>query len=171
MTRAGLVLGVSALLLAGCASRPAPAPAPQPAAPVVQAPQPAPPPVPVPPPADLDWADRPLTPGQWLYSEESGGGAMARFAAADGSGFAIRCDRAAGRLVVTREGVPAGAMTIRTTSVARSFPAPSAALPAGDPLLDAMAFSRGRFSVEGAGRMMILPAWPEPGRIAEDCRS
>ena len=40
-----------------------------------------------------------------------------------------------------------------------------------DPLLDAIAFSRGRFTVESeSGAMLVLPAWPEPARVVEDCR-
>jgi hypothetical protein len=167
MAKAGLFLGLGALLLGGCVSRPAPAPEPAPPAP---APAPPPVPAPAPPPAPLDWADLPLTPGEWLYADEAAG-PVARFAAGDGTAFVIRCERSAHRLVVAREGTQAGAMTIRTTSVSRSFPAPSASLASRDPLLDAIAFSRGRFSVEGAGGMMIMPAWPEPGRVTEDCRS
>lgn len=44
-------------------------------------------------------------------------------------------------------------------------------LPAGDPLLDAIAFSRGRFALEAAGLpTLYLPAWPELSRVVEDCR-
>ena len=40
-----------------------------------------------------------------------------------------------------------------------------------DPLLDAMAFSRGRFMVEmGGAQTLVLPAWSELGRVIEDCR-
>jgi hypothetical protein len=118
-----------------------------------------------------DWPDLPLTPGEWGYADE-GGAVVARFAAADGAGFSLRCERSARRLVLAREGVtPAGGMTIRTSSSLRAFPGTSASLAAGDPFLDALAFSRGRFSVEAAGTTMILPAWPEPARVTEDCRS
>jgi hypothetical protein len=48
----------------------------------------------------------------------------------------------------------------------------SAALAANDPLLDAMVFSRGRFSIEVTGLpRLIIPTWPEPARVIEDCRS
>ncbi|MDG2003332.1 MAG: hypothetical protein P8J20_08375 [Novosphingobium sp.] len=44
-------------------------------------------------------------------------------------------------------------------------------LPASDPLLDAMAFSRGRFAVETAGLpTLYVPSWPEVSRVIEDCR-
>jgi hypothetical protein len=43
--------------------------------------------------------------------------------------------------------------------------------PASDSLLDAMAFSRGRFAVETAGReTLYVPAYPEISRVVEDCR-
>lgn len=68
-------------------------------------------------------------------------------------------------------------MTVRTTSTARSLPAgagaegASAALPANDPLVDAMGFSRGRFIVETPGMPpLVVPAWAEVLRVAEDCR-
>jgi len=44
-------------------------------------------------------------------------------------------------------------------------------LSARDPLLDAIAFSRGRFALEAAGlETLYLPAWPELSRVIEDCR-
>ncbi len=47
----------------------------------------------------------------------------------------------------------------------------SASLPANDPLLDAIGFSRGRFVVEQAGTPpLVLPAWAEVERVVEDCR-
>jgi hypothetical protein len=40
-----------------------------------------------------------------------------------------------------------------------------------DPILDAMAFSRGRVLVEMEGQQpVILPTWAEIARIVEDCR-
>ena len=40
-----------------------------------------------------------------------------------------------------------------------------------DPLLDAIAFSRGRFAVTMAGGSpLVVPAWPEAARTIEDCR-
>ena len=47
----------------------------------------------------------------------------------------------------------------------------AAGLPARDPLLDAMAFSKGRFAVEVAGLpTLYLPSWIEVSRVIEDCR-
>lgn len=42
---------------------------------------------------------------------------------------------------------------------------------ANNPLLDRIAFSRGRFVLAGAGlAMRAVPAWAEPARTIEDCR-
>jgi hypothetical protein len=47
----------------------------------------------------------------------------------------------------------------------------SITLSASQRLLDAMAFSRGRFRVEVAGLpQVLLPSWSEVGRVVEDCR-
>lgn len=44
-------------------------------------------------------------------------------------------------------------------------------IPAFDPFLDSVAYSRGRFGLTapGGGRW-IFPAWPEVARVLEDCR-
>lgn len=47
----------------------------------------------------------------------------------------------------------------------------SVTLEARDPLLDAMAFSNGRFAINAASeRALVVPAWPEITRVIEDCR-
>jgi hypothetical protein len=46
-----------------------------------------------------------------------------------------------------------------------------AELPSRDPLLDAMAFSKGRFAIETPGLpTLYIPSWPEVTRVIEDCR-
>lgn len=46
-----------------------------------------------------------------------------------------------------------------------------ASFAARDPLLDAMAFSRGRFAIQSDGLpTLYVPSWPEIGRVLEDCR-
>ncbi len=62
---------------------------------------------------------------------------------------------------------------LRTTSTTRRLAAADGgiALAATDPLLDAMAFSRGRFTVEVPGTTaLVLPSHAEVGRVIEDCR-
>jgi len=49
--------------------------------------------------------------------------------------------------------------------------ATTATLAASDPLLDEIVFSRGRFMVHVDGLPdLILPSWPEPAHVIEDCR-
>jgi hypothetical protein len=46
-----------------------------------------------------------------------------------------------------------------------------ATLPASDTLFDQIAFSRGRFLVRASGGGdLVLPSWPEPARLIEECR-
>lgn len=149
----------AAALLSACAGKPAPAPVPQ-RAPTVR--QETPPAVVAPPPAETgtaDWLDRPLTPGDWSY-----GSGEARYA-----DFTLRCDGARRQVVLSRDGA-SGPLRLRTTYGERRLPA-GAAVPAADPILDELAFSRGRFTVDAAGMAtLVLPAWPEPARVIEDCR-
>lgn len=164
----------SLAVLAGCVAPSAPPPAP---ARPVAVPAPAPAPVPAPPPAaSSDWRDWPLTPGGWSYRQDARG-SVALFGQASDPAFTLRCDRAQRQLHLTRRGAAAGTMTVRTSSAARSLPAGagtdgvSAALPASDPLVDAMGYSRGRFIVETPGMPpLVVPAWAEVLRVAEDCR-
>jgi hypothetical protein len=149
---------MGASLLTACASRPEPAP-PR-AAPVRQpAPQPA-----EPPPVETgaeDWRDLPLAPGDWSFDA---GANEARY-----GDFSLRCDSARGQIVARRSGV-SGPLRLRTTYGERVLPA-DGALASSDPLLDEMAFSRGRFTVDAPGAAtLVLPAWPEPARVVGDCR-
>jgi hypothetical protein len=174
MVRRILVSGCF-LVTAACVPRSQPPPQ--------QPPQqrPAPVPLPPPPPAAVDWVDRPLSPGNWYY-QASGSESRASFGAANsGAQFIVRCDRASRQITLSREGLAtSGAMTIRTSFTARALPATVqreplpyliASLGANDRILDSMVFSRGRFTVEAPGLpMLIIPAWPEPARVIEDCR-
>jgi hypothetical protein len=146
-------------LAAGCASKPAPAPSP------VARPVPAPPPAPAAPVETAqDWRDIDLTPGDWSYSG-NGAASEARF-----PGFSLRCDRGRRQVILSRDGAK-GTLRVRTTYGERGLP-PGAALAADDALLDEIAFSRGRFTVEAEGvPMLVVPAWPEPARVVEDCRA
>jgi hypothetical protein len=158
----------AAALAAGCASKPAPAPAPAPIRPYAATPAPARPTEPAP----LDWRDVPLTPGGWTYSSDASGSQALFGPAGSGTGFMLRCDRARGEIVLSREGAAAAALTVGTSFGSRSLPAvPAAALPSSDPLLDQIAFSRGRITIAAPGLpTLVIPAWPEPARVIEDCR-
>jgi hypothetical protein len=154
--------------------------------PAERTPPPAPPPAPAqtptPPPAPLntEWQHRPATPGDWTYRTD-GSGSSAHFASASGGPLlSLRCDRASHRVSLARAGTGSGAMTIRTSYGAVSWPASVGAgntpetvatRAANDAVLDQIAYSRGRFGVEIAGTApLILPAWAEVARVIEDCR-
>ena len=122
----------------------------------------------------IDWEHAPRTPGSWTY--RSGPQAAATFGRLGADDFEIRCV-ARGQIQLQRTRAAADAITFRSSSTVRTVPAARAAsgalvrLPAGDALLDALAFSRGRFLVEAAGAPpIIVPAWPELARVVEDCR-
>ncbi|MEA3016430.1 MAG: hypothetical protein QOI38_1152 [Sphingomonadales bacterium] len=171
VSRIALAAGV-AIVLASCATRPAPAPEPRP---VVRPPPRVQPPVPAPPPA-RQWPDAPLSPGDWSWDPAT---ATAAYGPAGQPSLVVRCD-GAGRVTIERRGAApatAGTLAVRTSTAARTLPARSApegleaSLAASDPLLDAILFSRGRFAVEaGVLPVLIVPAWPEPARVVEDCR-
>lgn len=160
------------VLLGGCVPPPAPAP------PAVVAPVPV--PTAAPPPAPADWQDRAWTPGAWRYQQDSRG-SRALYGPAGAEAVAlIRCDRGERAIYLSRAGQAPGAFTIRTSSTTRVVPAqPTGGTPAyvaarlnpDDRLLDAMIFSRGRFTIEQAGTSpTILPPWAELARVVEDCR-
>lgn len=109
----------------------------------------------------------------------SGAQSVASFAQGE---LAIVCDRSANAVTLLRRGVVAGSVpvTIMTTSLIRPEfgtvldrlpPVVALRFDPRDPLLDAMAFSRGRFAVEVQGLpTLYVPSWPEVSRVVEDCR-
>lgn len=110
------------------------------------------------------------TPGQWRYLAQASGG-EAQF----GARFQIRCERATRRLLLRRIDpvlrAPLGPLTISTDTMTRAI-AGDGWLAWSDPLLSAIAFSRGRFVVDGGGgERLILPTAPEAARSIEDCRN
>jgi hypothetical protein len=174
--RAALALagtGLTMLALGACVPRSAP-PAPTPAPVARPVPLPPPPPATPPPPA-ADWQTGALSPGDWSYRPSSST-PLAIFQS-EAVSFSIRCQQ--GRAIwLGITGGQGDALVIRTSYGARRLPAErihlnemAAQLPVSDPLLEQMAFSRGRFlvMVEG-GPSLVVPAWPEIGRVTEDCR-
>jgi hypothetical protein len=172
----GLLFG-ALLAFAGCVPKPAEPPKPPPRRPVAVAPLP-PPPMPTPPPPE--WSDIPLTPGQWSYRDGVSGSEAVFGSPAIGSAFIVRCDKPSRIVTFVRQGVTTGnTMTVRTSSSRRNLPLsvetngalPFSPLTASDPFLDDLVFSRGRITVEVPGTpILVIPTWPEPGRVVEDCR-
>lgn len=163
-------LGTALTLAAGCVPQREAPPEQEP----IEQPRPQPMPTPPPPPPPVAWEDAPATPGDWSY--RAGAVPTAQFGA-NAPLFVVRCE--SGRQVsLARVGDGTGnVLTVRTSYGARSLPAAAqqgrlvAVLPAADPLLDQIAFSRGRFAIEAAGTpMLVLPAWPEVTRVVEECR-
>ena len=107
-----------------------------------------------------------IPPGQWAYAVTQTG-SEARY----GGHLLLRCERASRSVIITRPGASAGSLTIVTDLLTKALP-PSGRVAASDPVLDAMAFSRGRFLVVGGlSPVLAVPSWPEPARAIEDCRN
>ena len=85
--------------------------------------------------------------------------------------LSLRCDLGTRRVRISRPDRPPGPITIITSSVTRTLTAPGEVL-AFEPLLDAIAFSRGRIAVQMPGAVaLVAPAAPEAARVIEDCRN
>jgi hypothetical protein len=119
--------------------------------------------------------------GNWSYAPASDG-SEAVFANATGYPQVwIRCSRSMRRVSIA---LPAAAavptVNVWTSSVTRGVA--SSFNPASgratvdfanfDPLLDAVANSRGRIGFAlGSQPALVVPAWPEVARVIEDCRA
>jgi hypothetical protein len=175
VTSAALVL-----LLAGCVPPPSPtpppAPAPAPAPVATQAPA-------TPPPAEpvvghVDLMDAPALAGDWAW-RTAGGQSSAEFGDRSGQPR-VRLSCAADRsvvLAVANRHPGVTTMLVRTETLERRLPLTATAdwvetrLSARDSLLDAIAFSRGRFGLEiDGGDALYVAPYPEITRVIEDCR-
>ena len=119
--------------------------------------------------------------GTWFYSPAPDGSEAMFLNTSAQPQFIIHCTRATRRVNLSRPAAGAAPfLFVWTSSDKRNLPAsfkPATArlvaeLPAFDPLLDAIAFSRGRFAIGVLGApAAVLPTWPEPTRVIEDCRA
>lgn len=174
-----LLTVIGALALLGSCTAPPP-PAPPPPAPKPAPPPPPPPPAPVPP---ANWRDIALAPGDWRWAIVNGRSTASFGVPGSAPLFTLACDKPIATVLLARSG-PGGTqhmpMAVTTSTGTRpllSEPLLSppgwlvAELKASDPVLDAMAFSRGRFALDAAGtQTLALPSWPEVSRVIEDCR-
>ena len=131
----------------------------------------------------VDYSTTRIASGSWSYQSVPGG-SVARFVDATGTArFALECSRTTRRVTISRtsvlSAVAAPGLFVWTTDASRSLGARFDAtagrvaveLTARDPLLDAIAFSRGRIAVSMVGaEPLVMPAWPEAARTIEDCR-
>ena len=128
----------------------------------------------MPPAPPIAWQDGPLTSGDWSLNQQ-GALSEAVFTSAGGALLAIRC-QPGGQIAFARPGAAPGVLTVATSFGERTLPGSGndgsmAMLGAADPLFDELAFSRGRFRVRVPGREdLVLPTWPEPARVIEECR-
>jgi hypothetical protein len=119
--------------------------------------------------------------GSWSYTAIAGG-SQATFANATGNPqLWMYCTRAARRVSIAKPASAAAPfINVWTSSQARNVasafnPATgrlAIELGAYDPLLDAIAGSRGRIAFTvGTQPPLVVPPWPEVARVIEDCRA
>ncbi len=128
-----------------------------------------------------DWTYWPVTPGDWVYRRDERG-SIALFGVPGQDALAtLRCDTGRNMLYFSRSGNLMGPvqMTLRASQGLQSYTASpitgsayvATAIAPGDPMLDKLAYSRGRFAVEVDGLAPLkLPSWAEVSRVVEDCR-
>ena len=128
-----------------------------------------------------DFSYSPVSPGSWSYRAVAGG-SEASFV--DGTGttrMVIACGKVSRLVTISRmSAAPAASLSFWTSSSSRNlgarFDQPSgrviAQIGAMDSLLDALAFSRGRFaSMMPGSPALVLPAEPQIAHVVEDCRT
>jgi hypothetical protein len=118
--------------------------------------------------------------GSWTYAATPKG-SEATFADANARPqLTIRCTRAVRRVAIIKPtSTAAPFLWVWTSSQSKNLPATfdaasarvSAELAAFDPMLDAMAGSRGRIGFSTSGlAALVVPPWGDVGRVIEDCR-
>jgi hypothetical protein len=131
-------------------------------------------------PAAVDLDAVQATVGNWSYRVITGG-SEADFVDSGGHvRLTVRCNRVNRAVSIVRTGMTAAApyLTVTTTYGARNLAARfaagnlTAAVAANDPLLDDIAFTRGKWAIANAGvGALVVPSWAEAPRVFEDCRS
>jgi hypothetical protein len=128
-----------------------------------------------------EWIDWPITPGDWVYRQDDRG-SIALFGQPGADALVtLRCDQTRKKIYLSRAGIRTDAvMLVRASSIRKEYRAGgTGATPSylateimpNDPMLDAVAFSRGRFAIEVSGLpALAIPVWSEIPRIVEDCR-
>ena len=132
-------------------------------------------------PAQTDFSYWPVSPGRWTYRAVTGGSEAAFVDGAGATRMVIACGKLTRLVTLSRiSAAPASSLSFWTSSDSRNlasrFDQPSGRIIAQvggmDPLLDAIAFSRGRFAVSMPGSpALVLPAGIEIAHVVEDCRA
>ena len=129
----------------------------------------------------LSWNDEPQTPGTWTYVDEPTE-SLGLFGDSDPVHlFVLRCNKETREIGLARRGSSEGELMMRvrtetgdrllTAAQVPGYGLVAANIPANDPLLDAMAITKGRVAIEVEGmEPLYIPAWAEVTRVIEDCR-
>jgi hypothetical protein len=120
------------------------------------------------------WLDWPLAQGSWTYRGDEQGSIASYGPPGSAALVTMRCDKRRGVIALVRAGLTANGaangLTVRTSSALKTGMTTNIA--PNDPILDAMAYSRGRIAIEAGGLQSIaIPVWSEIGRVIEDCRA
>ena len=131
--------------------------------------------------APVDFARVALSPGSWRYGPAPSGSAASFVDATGTARLVVTCNRATRLVSISRVSTTAApVMQLWSSEGTRSITARfepavfrvTVDLAASDGMLDALAFSRGRIGVGMVGAApLVVPAWAEPARAIEDCRS
>ena len=118
--------------------------------------------------------------GNWNYAPTADGSEAIFSNASDIPQLWVHCTRATRRVTIAKPATGAAPFvnvwtSSLTQSVASSFNQATSRLTidvgAYDPLLDAIATSRGRVGFTVAGQpALVVPSWAEAARVVEDCR-
>jgi hypothetical protein len=128
--------------------------------------------------SNLEYAD-PIV-GTWTYAPKTDG-SEATFSNAGGQAqLTIRCTRSTRRISLLKAASAAApSLWVWTSSQRKTLPATydaatarvGADVGAYDPLLDAIASSRGRIGFSSSGlKALVVPPWADVARVIEDCR-
>jgi hypothetical protein len=118
--------------------------------------------------------------GTWSWTQTADGSEATFTDAYSKPQLTVHCARATRRVTIAKAASAAAPyLSVWTSSQTRNLPASfspatgklSAELAAFDPLLDAVAASRGRIGVGVSGLApLVVPPWAEIARAVEDCR-
>ena len=130
--------------------------------------------------APVDWRTGPLTAGSWAYRGLADASEAIFTDSRVVQRMVVKCSRPARLITLSLASpVPASAITLHSTETQRRIAARYdvqtsqiiVQIAGNDAVLDALAFSRGRFAVSvPGGATLVVPAWPELARSIEDCR-
>jgi len=132
-----------------------------------------------------EWIDWPIQKGDWRYRQDERGSIALFGLEGRDAKLILRCMKNSKQIFLSRLwriGEARGniKMTIRTSHTLKSYTAaPTGGTPAyvaieidrNDDILDALAYTRGRFAIETTGLFSrAIPSWSEIVRVVEDCR-